>query len=359
MFIVTFGIGITGLILPLYARDLGATYTEIGFLGITYVIFHVLLSVPVGRAADRLGRKIPLMCGLISLTVVFMLYTWQASVFWILLIRLLQGIAETPIWINTQTIIADSSPFENRGQAMGRYGSSWALGLTAGPLTGGLLYSFAGANISFLISGFLVILGAIIVARTSIPKPRVSFEKTNLKGIWYPCLIGFVYLGTVGLLITLFPPYGRELGMTSAQVGGLITIFELLRATLFLPMGKISDKFGYRRIILIGLTGVTIASLGIALSSEPIPLLLSISLLAASIGAIYPATTSMASEIGKGKNRGYVIGIFNAASMAGWGIIAAGGGKIADIFGSSAPYFMCAIIAAFILFVLWKILPGR
>ncbi|KXB04082.1 hypothetical protein AKJ47_00900 [candidate division MSBL1 archaeon SCGC-AAA261G05] len=294
-----------------------------------------------------------------SIAGVFMLYAWQASVIWLLLIRLMQGIAEAPIWVNAQTAIADLSPREKRGRAMGMYGSSWALGFAVGPLAGGLLYSIVGAGGSFLISGLLAIVGAIIIMGTFIPKPKVTFEKTSLEGLWRPCLVGFVYLGIVGLILTLFPPYGRELGITSAGIGGLITLFGVLRATLFLPMGNIADKFGYRNIILIGLAGVTIASLGIGFFSNPILLLLAIALLAWGGGAIYPAAVSMASEVGKGKNRGYVLGIFNAASMAGWGILATGGGGIADTFGSTTPYFMCAILALGILLILWKVLPRR
>lgn len=359
MFAVTLGMGITGLVLPLHARDLGASYTEIGFLGITYVIFNVLLSVPVGRAADRWGRKLPLTLGMLSISGIFMLYAWQASVIWLLLVRLLQGITEAPIWVNAQTAVADLSPPRERGRAMGMYGSSWAMGFAIGPLVGGFLYSIIGAESSFVISGLLAIVGTIIVAGTFLPKPKVTFEKTSLKGLWRPCLVGFVYLGIVGLIITLFPPYGRELGMTSAEVGGLITLFGVLRATLFLPMGNIADRFGYRKIIIIGLVGVAIASLGIGFFSNPILLLLVISLLAWGGGAIYPAAVSMASEVGKGKNRGYVLGIFNATSMAGWGILATAGGGIADALGSTTPYFMCAIIALAILLMLWKSLSER
>ncbi|MBS3815428.1 MAG: MFS transporter [Hadesarchaea archaeon] len=357
MFIITLGIGITGIVLPLYAWDLGASYTEVGLLGITYIAFNVLLSVPVGRASDRFGRKMPLILGMLSISIVFLLYSWQASVIWLLLIRLVQGVVESPIWINAQTAIADLSPRDERGQAMGRYGFSWSLGFAIGPVIGGFLYATVGAIGAFVLCAILGGIGTLIVAGISVPDPKVTFEKTSLEGIWRPCVVGFVYVGILGLIVTLFPPYGRELGMTATTVGILITLFGVVRAILLVPLGDLADKLSYRKVILMGLGGIAIASLGVGLFSSFLLLTLVFLLLAWSEGAIYPAAVSMASEIGKGKNRGYVLGIFNASTMAGWGIFATVGGSAADTLGSKTPYFMSAIIAFVVLISMWKFLP--
>jgi DHA1 family multidrug resistance protein-like MFS transporter len=359
MFAVTIAMGMTSLALPLYAKDLGASYTEVGLLGVTYVVFNVLLSVPAGRMADRYGRKLPLSIGLFSIACIFLLYAWQASVLWLLSVRLLQGVGEAPIWVNAQTAVADVSPRAKRGRAMGTYGTSWAAGFALGPLIGGSLYVAAGAREVFLLSGIVAFAATAIMLATSLPKPKITFKRTSLKGLWVPCLAGLVYLGVVAVVLTLFPPYGRALGLSGAEIGGLLTTFAMIRALLFIPMGGLSDRFGPRPVILMGLAGAAVASAVLGAVTGYLSITLAVVVLAGAESAIYPAAISMASEIGGGASRGYVLGIFNAVAMAGWGILPGIGGALADIVGPTAPYFMCALVAAITLIVMWKVLPRK
>lgn len=73
-FVMALSMGIVALVLPLYARELGASYTEIGMLGVAYVLFAIFLSVPVGRAGDRMGRIPFIILGFLSTSSVFVFY---------------------------------------------------------------------------------------------------------------------------------------------------------------------------------------------------------------------------------------------------------------------------------------------
>jgi MFS family permease len=363
MFVVALGMGMTGLTLVFYAKDLDATYTEIGLLGVTYVVFNVLLSVPAGRLADRYGRKIPMTVAMFSIAGVFMLYAWHASVLWLLVIRLVQGIPEAPIWVNGQTAIADLSAPEKRGRAMGAFGSSWAGGFALGPLIAGFLYNVIGPGQIFILSGLVALIGAAIMSLQHLPRPKITFEKTNLKGIRIPCLMGLIYLGVLSVVFILFPAYaGPEgaLGIPSEYIGMLMALIPMIRALLFVPMGGFVDRFGVRPIILGGFLGMTVASLLIGVVTEYLIFVLAFAILAVAEGAVYPASISMVSEAGGGINRGYMIGIFNAVSMVGWGLFPGIGGAAADIFSNpTVPYFMCAVVAVVALIILWKVLPRR
>lgn len=356
MFAVTVAMSIANLALPLHAKALGANYTEIGMLGVTYMVFNVGLSIPVGKAADKYGRKVPLFLGMVSMPVIFLLFAWSNSVAGILEIRLLQGVAEVPIWVVTQTAIADFSSSRERGKAMGKFGSSWAFGFAVGPVLGGILYSSVGAEGTFLLSAFIAVFGAVLAGLTHFPKPNISTERMNLKRIWKPALLGFIFVGVIGVVITLFPPYGRGLGISSAMIGGLITVFSLTRAIFFVPFGHLTDKIGKRKVIMGGLGGISVAFIALGSVTGLLPLALSLVFLAVSGSAIYPAITTLVSEIGAKAGRGYAFGIYNAAAMAGWGVMPGIGGKVADFVGPSAPYLMSGVIILAIIPIIWIVL---
>lgn len=360
MFLVALSMGMSGLALPLYAKDLGASYTEIGMLGVAYVVFLVLFSVPVGSAGDRRGRKPLLVLGFFLTACVLALYSLVGAVIWLIALRFIQGAAEAPIWVNAQSAVADLSGRGERGRAMGAYGSSWAVGFAIGPLMGGALYVAIGPAQTFLLSALAAFIATVIIAGIHLPKPKLVARKLRLRGIWPACFVGLIYVGIVSIILTLFPAYATSpegLSIPKVEVGLLITLFAGIRAVLFVPIGSLSDRIGHRSIILAGMFGSALALAGVAFISDYLALVITISILAATIGAIYPTVMSMVSKVGEGKNLGYVLGIFNAVSFVGWGLFPGAGGALADAYGPTSPYLMCAVVALVASVLLWKLFP--
>ncbi len=362
MALMALSMGMAGLALPLYAKELGASYTEIGMLGVAYVIFMVLFSVPVGSAGDRRGRKPLLVLGFILTACVLALYSLVDVVIWLIALRFLQGATEAPIWVNAQSAIADLSGRGERGRAMGTYGTSWAVGFATGPLLGGALYVAIGPAQTFLLSALVAFIATALIAGMSLPKPKLVARKLQFSSIWPACFVGLIYVGIVSVIFTLFPAYATStdgLDIPTVEVGFLITLFAGVRGVLFVPMGSLSDRIGHRSAILAGIFGSAFALAGIALLSSYLALAAIICILAAAEGAVYPAVMSMISKAGEGENLGYVIGIFNGVSMVGWGLFPGVGGALADVYGPTSPYLMCAVVALVASVLFWKLLPKK
>jgi len=353
-FIISLSMGIVGLALPLYAKDLGASYTEIGLLGTTYVVFNFLFSPLSGRVADRRGRKPFLVLGLFLVACSFILYPLIRSVRWLLVVHLLQGAAEAPIWVNAQAAVADLSRTEKRGRAMGVYGTSWAFGFAIGPFLGGYLYKIIDAHLIFMLGAFIALAAALTMSATQLPKPHVVSRRIKLGELGPACFLGFIYIGVVSIIFTLFPVYVRNLGMTELQIGSLIALFAVVRGLLFVPVGGLSDKYGPKPIIGLGLFGLVVASAGLVVTTEYFLLIPVIIILAAAEGSIYPAVMSIVSKIG-GQTSAYLLGIFNGVAMLSWGILPPIGGFLADAVGPTLPYFMCAPISFAALIVVQKL----
>jgi DHA1 family multidrug resistance protein-like MFS transporter len=355
-FIVSISMGIVGLALPLYALDLGADYTTIGLLGTTYVAFNCLFSPLAGRFSDRKGRKPFLVLGLFLLAFSFILYPLIRSVWWLLGVRLLQGAAEAPIWVNAQAAMADLSRVEKRGRAMGIYGTSWAFGFAIGPSIGGYLYNIKNAHLIFTLAAFIALIAALTMSATRVPKPHVAPRRVKLGELGPACFLGFIYVGVVSVIFTLFQVYAsKNLGMTAAEIGSLISLFAVVRGLLFIPVGNLSDKYGPKRIIRLGLFGLVVTWAGLVVMTNYFLLIPVIVGLAAAAGSIYPAVMSMVSKIG-GQTSAYLLGIFNGVTVLGWAVMPPIGGFLADAVAPTVPYLMSALISFVALIMLRKIL---
>jgi MFS family permease len=356
-FIISLAMGLTGLALPLYAKDLGANYTEVGLLGAMYVLLNVVFSPIVGRLADKHGRRAPIIVGYFLTAISLALYPAIGAVWWLLAVRLIQGAAEAPLWVNAQTAMADASEPANRGRAMGIYGVSWGIGFTIGPLLGGYLYTIIGASALFFIGSIMAFVAAFIVSTAKFPKPKIS-KKVLPKGLGFACLIGFVYVGVVSVIFTLFPVYGRQLGMSEMGIGLVIMLFAMVRAISFIPMGSVSDKIGVQPIIASGLFALAIASATLMFAKDYFLIAAIVAAIAIAEGAIYPSIMSIVTKIG-GQNSAYILGVFNAVSVLGWGVLPPIGGVLADNVSPVAPYMMCSIVALVSLISLLKIMPKK
>jgi DHA1 family multidrug resistance protein-like MFS transporter len=285
------------------------------------------------------------------------LYPLISAVWWLLAVRLLQGAAEAPLWVNAQTAVADLSKPSTRGRAMGIYGTSWGIGFAIGPFLGGCLYTVIGAKPLFLLGSLAALIAAFVITTASFPKPQVMLKRVISKELWSACLIGLVYSGVVGVIFTIFPVYTRQLGFSEVGIGLFLMLFAAVRVILFVPMGGISDRISARPIIASGLLALAIASTALAFVNGYFLIAAAISLLAAAEGAIYPSVMSIVSKIG-GQTSAYVLGIFNAVSVLGWGILPVAGGYLADNFDPVAPYLMCAVISL-VAFSLWRVLQRK
>ena len=60
-----FGYGIALPFLPLYAKELGASETMIGFIASSYFLSRLFLELPSEMISDKVGRRIPLLSGML------------------------------------------------------------------------------------------------------------------------------------------------------------------------------------------------------------------------------------------------------------------------------------------------------
>src|SRR3954471_7056455 len=94
-------------VLPDLSRRLGASPTIIGFLFASFGVTLLTLSMPMGAVSDRIGRKAPMVGGLIALAAATLLFAFADSLPWLFAARLVQGGADAITWVVGFALIAD------------------------------------------------------------------------------------------------------------------------------------------------------------------------------------------------------------------------------------------------------------
>ena len=139
------GFGIMLPLLPLYAREFGASGFQVGLLSATYSVLQLVCAPLWGRLSDRIGRR-PVLLGTIAVNATAMAVFGLAETLPVLFVsRALAGMGGANI-STARAYIADVTSIENRAKGMGLVGAAFGLGFVLGPFLGGVLAHYGGVQ---------------------------------------------------------------------------------------------------------------------------------------------------------------------------------------------------------------------
>ncbi|WP_066039540.1 MFS transporter [Herbiconiux solani] len=149
------------------------------------------------------------------------------------------------------------------------------------------------------------------------------------------------------------PSIGSQLGLDTAQLSGVITAYVLPFGGLLLLGGRLADRFGHRRVFLIGIAGFIAASALAGLAPNGGLLLAARALQGASAALLAPASLAIVTRL-------FVTPADRAKALGVWGAVAgigsaAGvllGGVLTAAFGWPAIFFVNVPAGLFVLLVL-------
>lgn len=165
LFVTTFAAFLTpfmgaavNLALPAIGKDLHASAIGLGWVISGFILSSAVFLLPFGRLGDIVGRKKVFTSGIIIFTISTFLIVFAKSTASLIVLRIVQGFASAMIFGTSLAIISSVFKPGERGKAMGINITATYLGLSAGPVIGGLLTQSFGWRSIFL---FLVPIGII------------------------------------------------------------------------------------------------------------------------------------------------------------------------------------------------------
>ena len=148
-------------LVPLFARELGASTFHVGMINAGFMLAATLLSLPLGLVSDRLGRRRLILAGMAisCLTSVFLLVA--RTPLQIGAIYLFSGVGLACFSPAMMSYVGDVSPIPLLGRAYGWYTSALYLGMAAGPGLGGAIAG-SGFGAAFLVSAVVIAAGVLL-----------------------------------------------------------------------------------------------------------------------------------------------------------------------------------------------------
>ena len=368
------GFGLVMPLLPLYARNFGATGIQLGFLTASFAFTRIVTTFVGGWSADKAGRKKPVVTGLLTYSVVMTLYGFSQDINQLILLRGLQGLASGVVWPVISTMVADITMPEDRGKAMGLYSSMQFFGMVVGPGLGGILADIFTEAVPFFFCGILAFLSMILVAflvretfrnKASVNGPQknsVDAEKTranmSLKGSFlgdmtnYPqvflglCIIGFIVSFSTSMIQPVLSVFAEEnVGVSTSGVGVLFSVMGAVTLVASLPIGTFADRIGRKVTFILGTIVTATSAFLFTFCGGFWPLMAVMMLRGIGRASSNPSINAMFSRLvptsRRGKGMGIFIGFRNVGLIFGSSI----GGFLWDVSSFQSPFIVCAVVS--------------
>ena len=180
--------------------------------------------------------------------------------------------------------------------------------------------------------------------------------KNNKKNIGILLFTLVIVMMGFGLVIPIFPFYIEEFGASGSALGFLMAIFALMQF-IFSPIwGVLSDRFGRKPIILIGVFGYAISMLLFGLATKLWMLFFARALAGILSSATMPTAMAFIGDSTDEENRGGGMGMMGAAMGVGMVIGPGIGGWLAED-SLSLPFFIAAGLSLLALIFVYLLLP--
>jgi EmrB/QacA subfamily drug resistance transporter len=216
--------------LPTLAQGFAASFQDVQWVVLAYLLAITTLIVSAGRLGDMTGRRRLLLAGLALFTVASVL-CGAAPTLWLLVVaRAAQGLGAAVTMALTMAFVGETVPKEKTGRAMGLLGTMSAIGTALGPSLGGILIAGLGWRWIFLINLPLGLL-TFLLAYRYLPVDRRTLKADQA---------GFDSVGTVLLALTLA---AYALAMTVGRGSfGLVNVALMLAAVLGVGLFVLAER---------------------------------------------------------------------------------------------------------------------
>jgi EmrB/QacA subfamily drug resistance transporter len=332
LFLATVDGSIVNIALPVMERELHTEFAIIQWVVLGYMLTIVALMLSIGRLSDMIGKKPIYVAGFIIFTIGSGLCGISTSIEMLIAFRIFQAVGAVMILALGAAIITEAFPPSERGKALGISGLMVSLGAISGPTLGGLILGSLSWHWIFFVNlpigliGFFISLkyvpsyrppggqrfdyqGAVTLF-ISLLSLLIGLTLGQQKGFIAPPVLGLFAVFMIGLItfiaiekrskepmidlglfdnklfsvnlitgfmtfvasagtIILMPFFLENVLALDARTTGLLLGILPLTMGIIAPLaGSLSDRFGTRRLTLMGLVVLLIGYIAVSSLNE-------------------------------------------------------------------------------------------
>ncbi|CYU27535.1 multidrug efflux MFS transporter [Streptococcus suis] len=306
------------LVMPfisVFVEELGVGPGQVEYyagLAVSVNALAAALMAPIwGSLADRYGRKPMMVRAAFAMIFTMGGMAFVPNVFWSLALRVLNGVF-TGYIPNATALIASQVPKDKTGYALGTLSTGAVAGNLIGPTLGGILAEMFGVHMVFLLVGLLyaivVLLTVFYIREDFVPikkgeemSVKEVFEQVKdrqmLVGLFVTSMIIIAAAQAVVPILTL---YVRHLGQTDNLLfvaGFIISLPGMASLVTSGYLGKIGDRIGNHRLLLIALTYSLLINVFCVFAENPFQLGLLRFMYGFGTGALLPSVNSLLTKL--------------------------------------------------------------
>ena len=346
------------IVVPAFIEFQGGSLRDAGIIIATFGLAGVIVRPMAGRWILNSGPKKVALVGIGLFIGSTILYIPLPNEWWIVPVRMVQGVGLAMAPAATSTIVGNLAPEERRGEGMSYMGNSISIAQLYAPPLGFFLMSSIGFSVAFIVaaaSGVVALLIATLIsdAKTRIPDSAILGQDERQeegtaplisKAAIFPTLVFLTYAFAMAPVSVFLFALALDNGLPeNFNIGFYFTVMSGMTMLTTLISGRIADRWGRGSVIVPGLLLVGLAML-ILWQVSSVGLFLGAAFLhGVGYGLIYPGINSLVVDRVPARERGSALATLQQA----WDVGASGGnfilGPVVGVYGVASAFLIVGI----------------
>lgn len=361
-------------LLPLFARELGASAPMVGFVVGASTLTGIVLKLPAGAWSDVLGRRLLLVAGGIVFAVMPFTYLGVASLGALVALRFVHGSATAIFGPVASASLSDVAPAHRRATWLSTYSAIQGAGQALGPVLAGYLLAAGRFDLAFAAAGIVALAVPAIVAGWPVrlarptttlaqgrptrvvtpPAPArvVEFRRGIAEVVREPLILAtsaaqaaqFVLHGMLNAFLPLFARDTFDFG--PAQLGWLFGVQTVTTLATRPLVGMASDRIGRRGVIASGLALGSSAVLLVSMATSGLMLVAAVLVYAVGVAVTTAASGAFITDLAQRGRYGAAHGVFGTIYDVGDALGPIAAGVLVSIAGYARMFQVMAGLAA-------------
>jgi MFS family permease len=258
------GFGGSRVAISLYALQQNASQFTIGVLMALYAVVPLFMAVHVGRMADRMGPRIPMLIGTGGVVIGLLLPPLFPGLLSLYVAALVLGSTFHFFFITVQGIAGGIGGAENRARNFALVGMGFSAAGFIGPFLAGVAIDHLGHLSAFLILSVLPVIPVLMLALTPqfLPRPRKhtpaagshsAMDLWRIPGLRRTFIASGIISSAWDLFQFYFPVYGHAAGLSASAIGAVLGVFAFATFMIRIVLPPLAKHYTEAQILTAGI----------------------------------------------------------------------------------------------------------
>ena len=360
-------------LLPAIRDEFGVSISVAGLIVGSYGLARLSVDLPAGWLAARVGERRLSLIALVVLVIASAVGLTADSVEVLIVARIGSGIAVGILATVVLSGLSSTATAANRGKVMSLFHVANNFGIAFYPMLGGVIGYVIGWRPTFLVTGVLACVAALILVplllRTDFRAgeatgARKADESRILYGRDRAVAIAVTNFGVVANMIhrhgfrnTVMPLYAAAaLGLGGISIATAIALMSITGLIVATPGGALGDRVGRQRVITAGLAAVAVGDLAFLLTGDLLTFLVAAAVIG--LGDFFTSSqTALLSEVAPPADRTRVLATYRFSADLGALIGPVALAVVMDAAGAQAAIAVAAAILLSASLAAWLLVP--